>query len=72
MKALDSVDTWDSGEGDGAKRGASSINSRSADIGVEESEQEDCVLIMNNILVTEHGVDYRENMADNWRENLSI
>ena len=45
-------DTWESWEGDGAQRGASSINLRSADIGVEENEREDCVLMMNSILVT--------------------
>ena len=64
--------TWESGEGDGANRGALSINSRSADIGVEESEREDWVLMMNSILVTEHCVDYRENEWDNWRASLSI
>ena len=65
-------DTWESGEGDGAKRGASSINSRSADIGVEESERDDWVLMINSILVTERCVDYRENEWDNGRESLGI
>ena len=46
-------DTWQHVEGDGAKRGASAIMSRSSDLGVEESEQEDWVLMMNPISVTE-------------------
>ena len=65
-------DTWESGERDGAKRGASSIKSTSADIGVEESEREDWLLMMNSILVTEHCVDCLENERDNGRESLSI
>ena len=50
-------DTCERGEGDRAKRGASSIKSRSSDLGVEESEQEDWVLMMNSIVVTERSVD---------------
>ena len=65
-------DTWESGKGDGAKRGALLINTRSANIGVEESEREDGVLMRNSILVTECWVDYRETRAENWWENLSI
>ena len=65
-------DTWERGEGDGAKRGASSIKSRSSDLGVEESEQQDLVLMMNSILVTERCVDYREIDWDYGRESLSI
>ena len=65
-------DTWEHGEGDGAKSGASWINSRSADIGVEESQREDWVLMMNSILVTESCVDYRQNDGDDGRESLSI
>ena len=65
-------DTWERGEGDGAKRGASSIKARSSDLGVEESEREDWVLMMNSILVTERCVDYRENDWDDGRESLSI
>ena len=56
---------WESGEPDGATRGASSINPRSADTGVVESDRADWVLMMNSILVTEGCVDYPENMADN-------
>ena len=65
-------DTWERGEGDGGKRGASSIKARSSDLGVEESEREDWVLMMNSILVTECCVDYRENDWDDGRESLSI
>ena len=65
-------DKWECGEGDGAKRGASSIKSRSSDLGVEESEREDLVLMMNSILVTERCVDYRENKWDEGRESLRI
>ena len=65
-------DTWERGEVDGAKSGALSIKSRSSDLGVEESEREDWVLIMNSILVTERCVDYRENDCDEERESLSI
>ena len=65
-------DTWERGEADGAKRGASSIKSRSSDLGVEESKREAWVLMMNSILVTERCVDYRENDWDDRRESLSI
>ena len=65
-------DTWERGEGDGVERGASSIKARSSDLGVEESEREDWVLMMNSILVTEGCVDYRENDWDDGRESLSI
>ena len=54
-------DTWERGERDGAKREASSIKSRSSDLEVVESEQEDWVLMMNSILVNECCVDYRKN-----------
>ena len=64
-------DTCECGEGDGAKRGASSIKSRSSDLGVEKSEREDCVLIMNSI-VAERCVNYGENDWDDGRESLSI
>ena len=63
---------WERGEGDGVKSGASSIKSRSSDLGVEESEREDWVLMMNSIMVTERCVDYRENDWDDGRESLSI
>ena len=65
-------DMWERGEGDGAKRGASSIKARSSDLGVEESEREDWVLMINAILVTERCVNYRENDWDDGRESLSI
>ena len=65
-------DMRERGEGDGAKRGASSIKARSLDLGVEESEREDLVVMMNSILVTECCVDYRENDWDDGRESLSI
>ena len=64
-------DTSERGEGDGAKRGASSIKARSSDLGVEESEREDWVLMKNSILVTERCVDHRENDWDDGRESLS-
>ena len=64
--------TCEHGEGDGAKRGASSIKSRSSDLGVEESEREDWVMMMNSIMVTERCVDYCENDWDDGRESLSI
>ena len=65
-------DTWECGEGDGAKRGVSSIKSISSDLGVEESERGDWLLLMNSIVVTECCVDYRENDWDDRRESLSI
>ena len=65
-------DTCEGGEGDGAKRAPSSIKSISSDLGVEESEREDWVLMMNSIMVTERWVDYRENDWDDGRESLSI
>ena len=65
-------DMWERREGDGAKRGASSIKARSSDLGVEESEREDWVLMINSILVTKRCVDYRENDWDDGRECLSI
>ena len=65
-------DTWECGEGDGAKRGVLSIKSRSSDLGVEESEREDWVLMMNSIVVTERCVDYCENDWDDGRESLSV
>ena len=61
-------DMWECGEGDGAKRGASSIKSRSSDLGVEESQRENRVLMMNSIVVTEGCVDDRENDWDDGRE----
>ena len=63
---------WERGEGDGAKRGASSIKARSSGLGVEESEGEEWVLMINSILGTEHCVDHRENDWDDGRESLSI
>ena len=65
-------DTCQREEEDGAKRGASSIKSRSSDLGVEEKEREDWVLMIISILVTERCVDYRENDWDDGRESLSI
>ena len=65
-------ETWEGGEGEGARRGASSIKARSLDLGVEDSEREDWVLMMNSILVTERCVDNRENDWDDGRESLSI
>ena len=65
-------DKWDRGEGDGAKRGASSIKSRSSDLGDAERNQEDWVWMMNSILVTKCCVDYRENDWDDGRASLSI
>ena len=64
-------DRWEGGEGDGAKKGAALIKSRSSDLGAQESEREDWVLMMNSILVTERRVHYRENDWDGGRESLS-
>ena len=70
--AVGDQDTCERAEGDGAKRGKSSIKARSSDLGVEESEPEDWVLMMNSILVTKRCVDYRENDWEDRRESLSI
>ena len=65
-------DTWERGEGDVAKSEASSIKSRSSDLGVEERGRGDWVLMINCFLVTELCVDYREKDWDDRRESLSI